>query len=882
MSYYKQSLGKTFRIFKSSEDGLSSNESMIRLKTYGPNKIKAKKKTSPFIIFIHQFKSPLVYILVAAGLISLLLGDSLDAMIISFAIFVDVIVGFIQEYRASNTLETLLGQTVFHTTVIRDGRKHLISVGEIVPGDVLIVNTGDKVPADLKIIESKNLEVDESALTGESHPQKKSTGIISGYRILAERTNMLYAGTNVVNGSCKALVVQTGNNTELGKITAMVHAHIEEKTLIQKEIERLSKFIGFSLVTVIGIIFAIGMIRTHDLAEMFTESVALAVSALPEGLPVSITIIFAIGMQKILKRKGLIRNLLGTETLGRTEVLCIDKTGTLTKGKMNVNKLVFADKTVEVDGMAVLESHNTFEILKAAAICTQAFQEETNSETKYRGNPTDIALLKFSNKFNVNIETIEKQNKVLDRFPFDPTKKLSAALLNTKGTNRLYIIGSPEKLIDRSEYISFYSNEIDHRKLKDNEFKNLHRKNETLSSKGYRVLGVAYKDTNKRTINQQNFQDLTFLGFAVISDPLRESAKEAVKQTQKAGLRLVIVTGDQEKTAVNIAGQVEIPHGKENIINGERLSKMSDSQLDSVIEKIHMFVRVSPHDKVRIVKSWQRRDKVVAMTGDGINDAPALHLADIGVALGSGTDVAKESADLVLMDDNLKTIINTVKEGRGILDNIKKVAIYLLSDSFAGIMVVGISIFLGLPLPILAAQILWVNLIEDGLPDIALSMEPLEKNLLNMPPKFFKKPIIDNEFKVFTILLGFFNGIVLVGLFLYYYYNSYDIEFIRTMVFGALTVDSLFLVYACKSLRRPIWKIDLLNNRFLNISFIIGVILFFSAVHLPLLQKLLQTVPLSLNHWLLLFGIGMIDLIALEITKEIFIFRRAHENKPNS
>ncbi|MBN2015523.1 cation-transporting P-type ATPase [Candidatus Dojkabacteria bacterium] len=874
---YLKSVRETFQELFSSEKGLDEEEAQQRLKTFGLNQIGRERKLTPVSIFLKQFRSPLVYILVIAGVLSSILGERLDSLVIWIAITIDVLVGFFQEYKASNTLGKLLGKTVYSTIVLRSGKQRLLDSTSLVPGDVILLKSGDKIPADSRIIKQKNLEVDESLLTGESFPRKKISSVLGKERVLAERDNMLYMGTSILSGYCQAIVTSTGDTTELGQISETIREQKEEKTLIQKELENLARFIGVALITILSIIFFVGVIRTHEWAKMFSESVALAVSALPEGLPVAVTIIFAIGMQKVLKKKGLIRNLLATETLGRTEVLCIDKTGTLTEGKMNVTQISFLDKKrLSINDLDVYSSPTTIEILKSATLCNQAFTEKGKKKI-YRGNATDVALLKFGHKFNLSKKSIDKKNSILDDFPFDPRAKLSAALVKNGKKNRMYICGSPEKIIDNSSFVSTYKT-VNTRRMAKRERTTLFAENDYLSTKGFRIIAVAYKDVSEKQRSIKNeFLELTFLGLVVIDDPLRESSKEAVQETEEAGLRLVIVTGDQVKTALNIAKQVGMPCERCNILKGEKLNKLSDKQLDEVISDISLFVRVAPNDKVRIIKSLQRKGKVVAMTGDGINDAPALHLADIGIALGSGTDVAKESADLVLMDDNLRTILDTIREGRGILDNIKKVAIYLLSDSLAEVIIVAFAIFLGWPLPIIASQILWINLVEDGLPDIALSVEPIERNILKLPPKIFQKPILDLELKLFTLIIGWIDDIALIGLFVYYYVNGFDIEFIRTMIFAALTIDSLFFVYACKSLREPLWKIRILNNKLLNISFIIGAILLVSAIYLPPLQTLLQTVPLSFNYWIVLIGVGLLDLLALEITKEILILRRARK-----
>lgn len=860
------------QIHASSQNGISMEESTLRRKKFGDNRIKTKNKENPFIIFLRQFKSPLVYILVIAGVLSILLGEEVDALVIFISIMLNVLVGFVQEYRASSALAALFEHTVLETTVIRSGHKHLIDAAHIVPGDVIELKSGDKVPADARLLESRNLESDESLLTGESFPRKKKSIEIQEERPLAERDNMVYMGTNIVSGNCRALVVATGENTELGEISRSIHETKEHKTRIQQELESLARFLGIAFLVIIMIVFAIGMLRGNDFIDMFTESIALAVSALPEGLPVSVTVIFAIGMQKILKKNGLIRKLLATETLGRTEVLCVDKTGTLTKGKMEVVEIGFLDTRQSLKNVQI-QNDTAKEAVTASALCNTAFLEKTSEGKKFRGKPTDVALLKLGDRFGIEKESFEDSGKILDVYPFNQNLKLSAALLKESKNNKLYVCGAPEVLIKRSKSVmtTTASNPSHFSKA---EKKKLLTLNEKLGRKGYRILSVGFKyESGEQREIKPNFSELTFLGLIVISDPLRKTAKETVDQAQKAGLQLALVTGDHITTARTVAQKIGLPCKEENIINGTELEKLTDPELYEKIEDICVYARVSPSDKVRIVQAWQKKGKIVAMTGDGINDAPALHLANIGIALGSGTDVAKESADIVLLNDNLKTILDAIAEGRRILDNIKKVVLYLLSDGLAEVTLVGFAVVLGWPLPILAAQILWVNLVEDGLPAIALANEPGEKDALTVPPRVYKMKIMDKELRVFTLIFGWIDDIALISLFAILYLTGQDIDFIRTMLFAALTIDSLFFAYACKSLRKPLWKIPVLSNKLLNISFIIGIVLLIAAVYFPVLQRLLRTVPLDFPHWMILFVIGILDLLTLELVKTIFIKR---------
>lgn len=862
----------------SSEQGITKAEAKNRLSEYGRNIIESAEKVSAFKVFLSQIKSPLVYILLIAGIITLIMGEFMDAIVIWVTIMVDVILGFIQEYKAESALESLFEKVSILTTVIRDGRLQEIDSKELVIGDILVLKLGDKVPADARILQSTNLEINESVLTGESMPVHKNNKIIKSRVLLADRKNMLYMGTNVVAGNCRAVVIATGMNTQLGTISKDIRESDVEKTFLQKELDQLARTLGGILISITFIIFIIGLIRGSEPGQLFAEAVALAIAGLPESLPVVVTVIFAVGMQKILKNKGLVRKLLATETLGRTEVLCIDKTGTLTEGKMSVTLLNLIGNTYSVEGNTYQHLSKTAQkVVHISTVCNQSFMEEkAEGQIVFRGNPTDAALLKLGYGFGFSKSKFEKQNPMLDFMPFDYSLKLSAALVRDKDHGQFFVCGAPEEVLENcSYYSSDKSNSIDKKELDISAVKKILKENERYAEKGYRILAVAYKDVshNIKKIDR-NFYGLVFLGLVIISDPLRPTAKESVSKIEKAGLKPVLVTGDHANTAVNIAKQVGIKCEDCNVITGDLLHELSDDELDGMVETVTVFARVSPADKVRIVNSWQRKGKIVAMTGDGVNDGPALNLADIGIAVGSGTDVAKEASDLVLLDDNLSTIINAIKHGRGILDNIRKVLTYLLSDTFAEIGIVGVAVLFGYPLPILPAQILWVNLVEDGLPDVALALEPSEKDTLEVPPSTYKRKLLDSEVKTIVFIISWLDDIALLGAYFYYYLNGYDISFIRTMVFTILTIDSLLFAFACKSLRKPIWRIDLFNNKILNLSLVIGVVVLFAAVYFPPLQSLLRTVPLGWNDWLLVGGIGVIDLITIETVKEIFIHKK--------
>ena len=842
-----------------SKDGLNEKEVIEKRKKFGRNLLPEEKPLSKIRIFFEQFKSPLIYILVIAGIVVLFFKEFTDAIVIFGAVFLNTIVGFFQENKASDALRKLKKIVKISAQVVRQGNAKIVDSQELVPGDIFILSPGDKVPADGRIIESNNLKTNEMALTGEWLPAEKKVDILSKKRPLADRDNMVYMGTVVEDGKAKAMVIATGLKTEIGKIAQMVKEAKEEKTPLQKKLARLAKIIGLVVVGICLIIFVEGIITGNTFLEMFTIAVAVAVAAIPEGLPVAMTVILAIGMQRILKKKGLVRKLVSAETLGSTSVIATDKTATLTEGKMKVTEVVAETKT------------NRNLALKIATLSSEAFienPEETMEKWIIQGRPTDKALLLAGVEAGINKKELEKRMIKITELPFSPVNKyLAKAFTLNKNEDILYVSGAPEKLLEMSKYFKKGRKEKLLSSKKRDELKDTL---EELTGKGLRVVAVAYKKIdNLRDL----FDNLVFVGMIGLKDPIRKEVKRAIKICRQAGMQPIIVTGDHKLTAKAVALELGFKTKERNIMEGKELDELSDNQFEKRVKDIQIYARVEPKHKMRIIQAWQDKGEVIAMTGDGINDAPALKKADIGVALGSGTEVAKEVSDLVLLTDNFNIIVAAVEEGRAIIDNIRKVITYLLSGSFSETILIGVGLFFGY-LPVTAVQILWVNLIEDGLPDIALSFEPKEKDLMKQKPQGHDAPLLNREMKTLIFIIGILTDFFLLALFFYLLkYSNYEISHIRTIIFAALAVDSLFYVFSCKSLRRNIWHINPFSNRFLVYAWIIGVLALFGAIYLPPLQTLLKTVPLNLFDWGLLVLLGFINLILIEATKYYFIVR---------
>jgi len=841
------------------KQGLSDEEIKIRQKEFGKNNLPEEKPLSKLKIYLEQFRSPFVYILVFAGIVTLFLREYADTIVIWAAVFMDTTVGFIQENRTSNALKELKKVVKHEVEVLRNGNLRIINSEELVPGDIVILNPGDKIPADARIIESQDLKINEMVLTGEWFPTTKVSRSLSGQIHLMDRDNMVYMGCIVEAGKGKVVVVSTGSHTEIGKIAKMVKEAPERKTPYQKKLTNFSTLIGIGITFVCALIFFEGLIKGKEFVEMFTTSVAIAVSAIPEGLPVAITVILALGMQKVLKKKGLIRKLSSAETLGNTSIICTDKTGTLTKGKMKVSEII-GDKSL---------------VLKSAVLASEAFVENPDDIMEkwiLRGRPTDRALLEVGIE-NGLINTKRKMEEdKLSEIPFNPINKFAASFYKESEEMRLYICGAPERILERSN-------------LTYKEKGKLEEKLKELTSKGQRVLATGCRIVEKSENITYEIKGLKalcynfiFTGFIAISDPIRKEVKQAMRICQKAGMRPIIVTGDHKLTAKAVAEELGFEIKEENILEGMDLDKLSDKEFEEILDKIHIYSRVEPKHKMRIIDAWQDRGEVVAMTGDGINDAPALKKADIGIALGSGTAVAKESSDLILLNDSFSIIVKAVEEGRVIIDNIRKVITYLLSDSFTEVILIGTSIFIGAPLPIIAVQILWVNLIEDGLPDVALAFEPKEEGVMEQKAQGHNVHLLTKEMKFIIVIIGVITDVMLLGLFLWLWKLNFGIAYIRTMIFACLSIDSIFYTFSCKSLRKNLWHINPFSNKLLLVAVVLGIIMLVAAVYVPLLQTLLKTVPLGIYDWLIILILGIIELIAIEAAKYHFIVRHQTED----
>lgn len=864
--------------------GLTSAEAAERLARYGPNKLQARKKASLLKIFLSQFNNFLIYVLIAATIVSFLIGEALNAEIIAVVVVLNGILGFLQEYKAERSIESLRSLVVRKAFVIRDGHKIEVNASYIVPGDIIVVEAGKSVPADACIIESVNLKVDESALTGESEPSAKHGGVMPPDTALPDMDNMLFTGTTVLDGRAKAIVVATGMNTEIGRITSLVESGVKRATPIQVGIDRLGKFFGIAALIACLIIFIVGIIEGRQLYEMFLVSVSLAVAAIPEGLPATITIVLALGVQLMARRNAVVRKLTAVETLGSTSVICSDKTGTLTQNIIVTKKIITSGATYDVTGEGYSPAGAFISggketpagsdpalwlLLMAGTLCNNATFERLENKWNILGDSTEAALLVASAKAGMNKILLEDDCPRILELPFGTTTKRMVTVNAYDGKTYAFMKGAPEIVLRRCDNV-FKNGAPEPLEEEDEEY--FLKSNEDMAKNGMRVLGFAYMEIegDPLSISPDRLENgLTYLGLAGMIDPPRPEVKDSVKQCHDAGIDVVMITGDQKLTAIAIARGLGIYREGDIAVTGSELNDMVDEALDNIIGRVKVFARTSPEQKLRIVETLKRHDRVVAMTGDGVNDAPALKRADIGVAMGrSGTDVARQAADLVLMDDNFATIVKAVEDGRAIYENIKKVVKFQFSTNMSEVLIIFIGIIMGLPLPLIAVQILWVNLITDSFPALALSVDPADSNIMKAPPRLRSKGLIG---RLSLLDMGLIGATITIGtLGIFYVYMPGGIDHARTMAFTTLVVFQLWNCLNCRSENRSLFSIDILGNKYLVLTILGSIVLQAVVLYMPFLEGLFMTTAPSAYDCLVIFLVTSTVFIVIEARKLAF------------
>jgi Ca2+-transporting ATPase len=825
MKWKKLSADETLKTLNSSINGLNSSEAQKRLLEHGKNELVEEKKAGPIQIFFGQFKDILILILLIAAVAAYYVGDTLDAIVILIVVIINAVVGFIQEYRAEKAMEKLKGLISTEAVVLRDGQEQKVPAGELTLGDVVLLEEGDNVPADLRIIESYDLLVDESAMTGESLPVEKHPNTISSDEHGTE--NMAFMETDVASGRGKGVVVEIGMDTEIGKIAEMIQGE-EEQTPLQEKIAGLGKTLGLLAVLVCSVVFALEYFQGTPLVETFMTAVSLAVAAVPEGLPAILTLTLALGMQRMAKSNAIVRKLLAVETLGSCDVICTDKTGTLTLNQMTVR-----DARV----------NNPEMVYTISALCNNA----TQSEGKLLGDPTDASLLLYADENGYNRKEMEEKYPRLLEIPLDSTRKRMTTVNQIGGDRYILIKGAPEVLLEKCSQID---GESDVCSIQPEDTDNAMKDLKAMTGNALRVLGFAYRKLGPEEDLEDKEaleKDLIFVGLVGMMDPPREEAKQAIAQAKKAGIKVVMITGDHKDTAVAIAREIGINEGEIVALTGSDLDRLSDPEFENLVDEVSVYARVFPEQKVRIVETLKKRGHVASMTGDGVNDAPALKKAAIGVAMGSGTDVAKESADMLLHDDNFATIVKAVREGRTIFDNIRRFVRFQLSTNIGAILTITSASVMGLPIPFNPIQVLWINIIMDGPPAQSLGVEPPEKGVMERPP--LKEEIIPRKNLIRIVVAGVVMTIGTLALYYYLLSGGADLTKAMTMAFTVFVMYQIFNVFNCRSDGG-------FTNKFLFIAVGASFLLQLGVIYLPFLQGIFRTTALGAFDWVLVLLIS--------------------------
>ena len=869
MKWHSESLDSIIKELRTDIDkGLSTTEAAERLKKYGPNKLKEKPPRTFFQRFIEQMKNVMIGILLVAAAISLgvsiynhtqgLEADWIEPIVIVIIVLLNAILGVIQESRAEAALESLKKMTAPQTRVLRDSREQTIATADLVPGDIVLLEAGDFIPADCRLIDSASLKSDEAALTGESVPaEKDAQANIEENAPLGDRLNMVYSGCAISYGRCKAIVVETGMNTEMGKIATMLEQEGEAQTPLQLKLAQLGKYLGFLALVISVIIFIIGAVSRLPLLNIFMTAVALAVAAIPEGLPAIVTIVLAIGVQRMVAKNAIIRRLPAVETLGSTSVICSDKTGTLTQNRMTLVK-AYAAESKQLVSLDDEVPENIRELIKLATLCTDGTVEILNGEEKHIGDPTETSIVAAALKLGLPKKSLAEHYPRLAEIPFDSDRKLMTTVNRIDNENVVIVKGAPDVLLARCV---------------EGDVPSATEVNQLMAKEALRVIAVGIKaipDIPAELKPEELEQGLKLVGLVGMIDPPRPEVLDAIQECNKAGIRTIMITGDHVTTASAIAKQLGIMQNDGEALTGTELAAISDQQLAQNIRNYRVYARVTPTDKIRIVKAWQQNGQVVAMTGDGVNDAPALKAADIGCAMGiTGTDVAKGAADMILTDDNFATIVTAVREGRGIYDNIRKAVQFLLSCNLGEIVAIFLAMLVWRESPLLPIQLLWINLITDSLPALALGVELIEHDVMERKPRAKNESIFAHGVGAAAVLQGLMIGLLTL---IAYYIGSRTavtnagIPLGETMAFAVLAISQLVHSLNIRS-SHSLFKIGFLSNKYMVGAFLISLALMLLVLNVPFLQQVFEVITMSFNQWLIVIGLALVPLIVMEIIK---------------
>ncbi len=873
------------------EQGLTSQEAAKRLEEYGPNKLAEKKRKSLLSMFMAQLQDTMIYILLAATVLSVVMRDYAEAIIILIVVLLNAVIGVFQENKAEQAMDELKKLTTPHAYVRRDGQVIEIGSEEIVPGDVIEIDAGRFIPADLRLVESSNLQIEESALTGESVPSEKDANFLSDKDNLplGDRKNMAFMSTLATYGRGVGVVVANAVQSEIGKIAKILEEDNDEMTPLQKRLDHLGKILGFIILGVAGLMLVVGLFQNRGFKDMLLLAISLAVAAIPEGLPAIVAIVLALGVTRMSKNNAIIKKLPSVETLGSVNVICSDKTGTLTQNKMTVVRSYTYQNNHQLD--ADIDQVETDEdermLVKSLVLCSDA----TANEDKTTGDPTEIAFIVFGNRIGMTKEALNKEFPRVAEKPFDSDRKLMSTankegdkyVVHTKGavdnllniSNRAYVDGEVVPLSDkiREDFLN---------------------QAENLSNEALRVLGAAYKFSDHVPSEDEMESDLIFLGMVGMIDPPRLEVKDSVEIARVAGIRTIMITGDHKNTAVAIAKELGIANSIDQAITGPEIDQYSDEDFVKHINDWRVFARVSPEHKVKIVRAFKSHDNVVSMTGDGVNDAPSLKFADIGVAMGiTGTDVSKGAADMILTDDNFTTIVHAVEEGRNIYANIKKAVIFLLSCNLGEIIALFFAVLFGWPIPLLPTQILWVNLVTDTLPAISLGMDPGDPDAMKKKPRSTKESFFSNGAGIRAVIGGTLIGVLTLAAFVWGLMergiafseltsvaaDHPDLVYARTMAFVVLAASQLFYSLSMRNPIKSIFQIGLFSNKYLAGSIVVGILLQLLLIEVPFLANAFRVTSLPANDWLIVIGFSLIPLAVNELIKAVHrIFDKDHSD----
>lgn len=875
------------------KNGLNEQEAVERLEADGPNELAKKEGLTLWDRVITQLSDFLILILIGAAVISGILGETVDAFVIIGIVIINAVMGIVQESKAEKAMEALQEMSAPEVNVIRDGDTKEMPSRKLVKGDIVLLSAGDFVPADLRLIESSNLKIDESSLTGESVPADKKAGeVLDSDTPLGDRSNSAFMGSIVNYGRAKGLVVNTGMDTELGKIAGMIESYEDKKTPLQDKLEGLGKGLGIATLVICAVVFVLGILRGQNTLEVFLTAVSLAVAAIPEGLPAVVTIVLALGMQRMVKRHAIIRKLLAVETLGTTTVICSDKTGTLTQNEMTVVKAYAGGRDIEVSGTGY-EPTGNFKIgekalnreelvdnieldflLKIGGLCNDAKLVKNKGETgqwDIIGDPTEGALVVAAAKAGYPKTELEDKYERLAEIPFDSERKRMTTIHDFKSDEADYtafVKGAPDLILNLSEKI-LESGEV--KPLTDEKKEEILKVNSDLAGKALRVLAGAYKPLDIVPGNPDSEEietDLVFVGLFGMIDPPRMEVNEAVKLCHHAGIKTKLITGDYADTALAVARRLEVTEPEGTALTGAELEKMSDQELTEKVEEVDVYARVSPEHKVRIVEALKSKGHIAAMTGDGVNDALALKRADIGVAMGiTGTDVAKETAEMVLTDDNFASIVSAVEEGRIIYSNIRKFVYFLLSCNMGEIFTIFFAMLIGWPIPLVPVQILWVNLVTDAFPALALGMEEGEPHIMDLPPRKPDEPILNRVMQLGIFSQGIFISLATLFSFYIGWTQLGGIEVGRTMAFSTLIVAELLRAFTSRSERYSLLTIGIFKNKYMVGAAAFSFVLLLTALYLPFLNIIFEVTMIGMQSWAYIIGFGLLPLMAAELSK---------------